>query len=299
MTIYRRENKQGRHDSGFTDVVPCGKCEQCLKNRAKAWSLRLYQEKKESTSSSFITLTYDRPKLSFNGHPTLVKKDFQDFMKRLRQRVKKEPTYEGKPLRYYMVGEYGELLQRPHYHAIMFNLPKKYTLVEDWLMAEWQNGLVHQGSVELPSIHYVTGYLHKQQLVPTHETDDRQKEFSLMSKGLGKTFLTKQMVRWLNANGNDWVFMPESNYKIKLPRYLKDKLKVKNNQNWVDKQSEYRIQNENSQAFKDTFKDFNKEYQKIKYTWDQQRKRTEKIQLQMSATKLHQLNAGELNSTTL
>jgi len=37
-------------------------------------------------------------------------------MKRLRKH------YSGRTIRYYMCGEYGENMGRPHYHAVFFNL---------------------------------------------------------------------------------------------------------------------------------------------------------------------------------
>lgn len=62
--------------------------------------------------NSFITLTYDQEHLPSTG--SLIKKDFQDFMKRFRKAI--EPI----KIRYFMCGEYGEKFQRPHYHAIIF-----------------------------------------------------------------------------------------------------------------------------------------------------------------------------------
>ena len=64
-------------------VVPlaCGKCEQCSKSRALEWSYRLYHEAQDYKKTCFITLTYkDDPKF-------LIKKDFQNFMKRLRKAI--------------------------------------------------------------------------------------------------------------------------------------------------------------------------------------------------------------------
>ena len=61
----------------------------------------------------FITLTYSDEYLPWDG--SLNKKHFQDFMKRLRK------WEQHKPIRYFHCGEYGEQLQRPHYHALIFN----------------------------------------------------------------------------------------------------------------------------------------------------------------------------------
>jgi hypothetical protein len=64
--------------------------------------------------NSFVTLTYDQEHMPDGG--TLVKKDHQDFMKRLRSR------FPVRKIRYFLCGEYGSELSRPHYHALLFNL---------------------------------------------------------------------------------------------------------------------------------------------------------------------------------
>jgi hypothetical protein len=95
--------------------VPCGKCIPCLKRRSSHWSFRILQESKTAKSSCFITLTYDQVPLSPNGLPTLLKRDYQTFFKRLR---KLAPHKKGKKrLKYFACGEYGTKTARPHYHS--------------------------------------------------------------------------------------------------------------------------------------------------------------------------------------
>ena len=62
----------------------------------------------------FVTLTYERDRLPPDS--SLFHRDFQLFMKRLRKR------FGGRKIRFYMCGEYGELNQRPHFHACLFNV---------------------------------------------------------------------------------------------------------------------------------------------------------------------------------
>lgn len=59
----------------------------------------------------FITLTYDDLHVPSDG--SLRYSDFQKFIRSLRKHVR--------PVRFYMCGEYGEELGRPHYHAALFN----------------------------------------------------------------------------------------------------------------------------------------------------------------------------------
>ena len=144
--------------------VPCGKCPVCLNRRTSAWSYRLMQEEKVSESALFVTFTYstDFVNISPNGYMTLCKKDWQDFMKRLRFFSPKFPK-----IRYYVAGEYGTQTMRPHFHAIIFNAQQK--LIE----RAWTKGLLYFGSVSGASIGYTAKYINKGKVIPAHRNDDR------------------------------------------------------------------------------------------------------------------------------
>ncbi|AXQ65723.1 MAG: replication initiator protein [Microviridae sp.] len=106
-------------------TIPCNKCTGCRTEHSRQWAMRLVHEKKhqeevEKNRTVFITLTYNDDYLPQSG--TLIKKDFQKFIKRLRHQLKKIPGWQP-PLRYYAAGEYGEKSSRPHYHAILYNCP--------------------------------------------------------------------------------------------------------------------------------------------------------------------------------
>jgi len=61
--------------------------------------------------ASFVTLTYSNDVRAVS----LKKEDVQKWQKRLRKLVQKR-------LRFYTVGEYGEIKQRAHYHSIVFGI---------------------------------------------------------------------------------------------------------------------------------------------------------------------------------
>lgn len=90
--------------------LPCGKCSECISKRAVEWATRCRHEISLHKENCFITLTYDDENLPSH---TLVKEDFQKFMKRLRKHTKKK-------IRYIMSGEYGSKTYRPHFHSIIF-----------------------------------------------------------------------------------------------------------------------------------------------------------------------------------
>lgn len=127
--------------------IPCGRCDECRIQKSKEWANRLMMEMKYSRCAYFITLTYDElhvPK-TFYSDPetgeafpalTLVKKDVQDWMKRLRKAFASvygspapfsasDPStwYDERRVRYYLCGEYGSQTFRPHYHVILFSPP--------------------------------------------------------------------------------------------------------------------------------------------------------------------------------
>lgn len=159
-------------------IVPCSKCSVCKARRTSAWSFRLMEESKVSESAHFITLTYDTKTVPITqkGFMSLSKRDIQLFFKRLR----KIHGNSGVPgnIKYYVVGEYGGITNRPHYHAILFNAR------EDLLQTAWANGQIHYGQVNGASIGYSLKYICKPGKVPKHANDDRLPEFALMSKGL-------------------------------------------------------------------------------------------------------------------
>lgn len=195
--------------------VPCGRCPNCVKRRISGWSFRLMQEERNAASSYFITLTYDTSKvpISTNGFMNLSKKDLQDYFKRLRK------AHGESRIKYYVVGEYGGKTMRPHYHMIIFNAD--ITKIDP----AWNNGQVHFGSVTEASIGYCFKYMMKKSRVPMHERDDRQREFSLMSKGLGESYIRPSMIAWHKANLIERMYCNlKDGKKIAMPRYYKEKI---------------------------------------------------------------------------
>lgn len=100
-------------------MVACGQCIGCRIERSRQWAVRLVHQGQLSPLSAFLTLTYADEHLP--PHGSLVKKHFSDFMKRLRQRICRQHHDRNWRISFFHVGEYGELDERPHYHALIFN----------------------------------------------------------------------------------------------------------------------------------------------------------------------------------
>jgi len=195
--------------------VACGKCPPCKISRVNSWVFRLQQEGNRSQSSHFVTLTYDTDHIPItgNGFMTLSKRDIQLFFKRLR---KLTPNVK---LKYYIAGEYGTQRGRPHYHAIVFNCPDTSLFNE-----AWQLGGVYIGTVSGDSIAYTMKYIDKSNFKKKHERDDRQPEFSLMSKGMGANYLTDEVVRYHKSDIRRLYLTKLGNIRIALPRYYRQKI---------------------------------------------------------------------------
>lgn len=123
-------------------TIACGKCAHCAVSKVNEWCTRMYAHAEDFKNIYFVTLTYrsltdvSRPvnqllldKLSqavwhrdaFNAtrhysyNPCLlVKKHYQDFLKRLRKSTGLND------ITYVMSGEYGSRYGRPHFHLVLF-----------------------------------------------------------------------------------------------------------------------------------------------------------------------------------
>lgn len=152
---------------GFIDMpmtVPCGQCIGCRLERSRQWAMRCVHEAQLHDDNCFITLTYNDEHLPKNK--SLVKDDFQKFMKRFRKHIAPQKA------RFFHCGEYGTLNKRPHYHAIIFGFDfpdrvlfstrgnvRVYT--SEILAKLWGKGFVTVGDVTFESAAYVARYILK------------------------------------------------------------------------------------------------------------------------------------------
>jgi hypothetical protein len=145
--------------------------------------------------SAFLTLTYSPENLPFlegsQKTATLRKKHAQDFLKRLRKRL------EPHRIRYFLVGEYGDRTQRPHYHAAIFGLrgspsammnrlSSTPSFAENMVSAAWELGFSQTGILARESMEYIAGYVVKKMTkLDDSRLNGREPEFSLKSHSLG------------------------------------------------------------------------------------------------------------------
>lgn len=251
LKAYKSPNRiQGKYilhigysqDSSFNLTwLPCGRCIGCRLKYSRLWAARIMNEAQLHEENTFITLTYDDDHLPEHGF--LVKKDFVDFIKRLRKHL------NPKKIRYFMCGEYGDQLMRPHFHACIFGhefsdqvFYKKNELGHKLYTSEvlnkiWKMGYSITGALEFDCAAYVARYVIKKINgkkefetyahhvdLDTAEIIFRPKEYATMSRG-------RQKGR--GGIGAEWFYKYKSDiyphdyfvvngHKMKPPRYYDD-----------------------------------------------------------------------------
>lgn len=223
--------------------LPCGRCIGCRIDRSRQWAARCIHEAHLHEANSFITLTYSDEHLPHLG--SLVKSDFQKFMKRFRISLERYYDCLGlqcPKIRYYQCGEYGERYARPHFHACIFgfdfpdkyeweNSPSGFQLYRsDFLESLWKFGYCSVGDVTFESAAYVARYILKKfngdladyhYAVVSEDTGEvlgqLQPEYTTMSRrpGIGKDWYD---IYWKDVYPEDRLVLPSGKI-MRPPRY--------------------------------------------------------------------------------
>lgn len=207
--------------------VPCGKCIACRARQRNQWVIRLEEELKHSSSCIFITLTYDNDHytLGNKGFPVLSKRDVQLFLKRLRKKL------GSNKIRYFICGEYGPTTLRPHYHGLIFNIPKEYD-IQNLILDSWLLGFVKWDYPTPARINYVAKYClsavsNSSRNFSQFEDNltKQEKPFMLSSRrpGIGASFLSDAKVEY-HRQSLDASYTWLGGQKTSLPRYYRNKI---------------------------------------------------------------------------
>lgn len=196
------------------------------------WATRCVHEAQLHDQNSFITLTYSQDNLPWDG--SLQHTHFQTFIRELR-RLSPSQT-----LRYYMCGEYGEKLSRPHYHACLFgrDFPDKeihtekeglLTFTSDFLENTWGRGFCTIAPLTFETAAYTAAYIAKK-ITGKHAEEHYQTtcahtgsliqlepEYNTMSRrpGIGKAWYDKYKS---DIYPDDFLVINKSR-TVKVPRF--------------------------------------------------------------------------------
>lgn len=220
--------------------LPCGQCIGCRLAKSREWATRAYLESTCHKLNSFLTLTYS-PEYEYRLKTTcldkstgevyeglsLVKKDFQDFMKRLRRYGDYHGLFDS--VSYLMCGEYGEKFGRPHFHCILFGFDFSFdrylfkpkgsklsfpTFRSPTLEKLWPYGNSLIGDVSWETCAYVARYVTKKVNGDMKEDhyQGRLPEYNAASlnPAIGLTWFNKYNT---DVYPDDHVIIPKQNFK--------------------------------------------------------------------------------------
>lgn len=210
-------------------VFPCGQCIPCRINRRRLWTHRIVLEALKHEHSVFVTLTYNPENYPSDG--SVNPRTLQLFIKRLRQAI------SPRKIRFYAVGEYGDLSGRAHYHAVLFGLSLDDAQL---IQNQWPLGFTQTLDLTLELAQYISGYVTKKM---TKSDDPRLEgkhpEFARMSNrsGIGIGALDELEDFFYTDNGNKLLaqtkdvplFLKHGGKNLPLGRYLRSKLRERLN----------------------------------------------------------------------
>lgn len=225
---------------GSPTYRPCGQCIGCRLEYSRQWAVRCVHEASLHPENCFVTLTFDQEHLP--ADLSVHKSDLQKFVKRLRKK------YDGKSIRYFGSGEYGDKFERPHYHICLFNhhftdkkihrvnttAPKIFSngtvgtlFISEELSKIWPFGFHTIGEFSFETAAYVARYVTKK-VTGDHAHDwygDRNPEFALMSRnpGIGAAWFEKYSTDCYPKD-----FHTLNGRKMRPPRYYDTLLGKKN-----------------------------------------------------------------------
>lgn len=197
--------------------IGCGKCIECLKQKARGWQIRLIEELK-LCKGQYVTLTFSNDSLKklcskYNliESNAVATKAVRLFLERYRKKYKKS-------CKHWFVTELGhDNSERIHLHGIIF--------VDDVSDLEelWKYGHIRIGEYcNEKTINYIIKYIHK--------IDDDHKNFVpivLCSSGLGKNYIndfTKNIHKFETDNFDDTIefYRLPNGQKVNLPIYYRN-----------------------------------------------------------------------------
>lgn len=221
-------------------IMKCGRCKECLEDRAKMWKTRIYCENKymdKGTHCYYITMTFDQETLDLlqsrergtDPYNSIAAKTVKKFCDNWKYHLKET-------CRHFIIPELGhENTERLHLHGIIWtkcelpdNLNDRNTFVQSTI---WKNGWVK--FEEIKNIDKCTNYIVKY----VTKVDRQHLDFTpkiLVSRGLGKKYaekvVNKDIHKFQGNNTINYITLPNGQ-KTMMPDYYKKKL-------WSDEERE-------------------------------------------------------------
>lgn len=220
--------------------VGCGKCMECMNQKARAWQVRMLEDIRHNKNGKFITLTFSDESIrelskltgvldGYERDNEIAKIAMRRFLERWRKANKKS-------VRHWFVTELGHQgTENIHMHGIIWtNLP------DTEIVKHWQYGFITIGDgkgknyVNEATVNYITKYITK------IDTDHKEyKPRVLTSAGIGKGYIERGDAELNRYKGKDTqeTYRTRTGHKIALPIYLRNKIYTDEEKEklWIDK----------------------------------------------------------------
>lgn len=214
-------------------AVGCGKCMECMRQKALQWKIRLNEELRTQKYAYFVTFTFAPEELrKLTDEVGLVNCNavaglaVRRYLERWRKKYKKSQ-------RHWLITEMGqEESERIHLHGIVFSA---FEISTEEFASIWKYGNVVIGQYcNMRTIYYVTKYVTK--------LDQKHKGYVpqiFCSAGLGNIYTERELVRIIHRyqDETDETYRFPNGQKCNLPIYYRNKLFTEEQREklWVQK----------------------------------------------------------------
>ncbi len=221
--------------------VPCGKCYECRKKKARDWRIRMSEQLRETPHAVFFTGTFTDESIAIICNKyDINKEDAKEVatkaMRLYLERLRKDNN--GKSVLHWAVTEKGHTnTRRIHIHGIFFMTNYRANFV-NFLKRNWSYGYCYTGDyVNERTVNYIVKYMTK--------TDLDNPEFTgkvLCSPGIGKNYIKRwgDHHKYIQKQGNEKTnetYIFKNGQKGFLPTYYRRKLYTEEEREllWIEK----------------------------------------------------------------
>lgn len=233
---YTENKKNGGVIPHFNDArvlyvpIGCGGCIECMKDRARKWKVRLYEDVKVNTGGKFVTLTfsnenykklYEEIKKEHNIRGYLLDNQIATLaVRRFLERWRKKYKIS---VRHWLVTELGHRgTENIHLHGIIWT--------HDMYEVEkiWGYGYVWKGKMKNEKlINYVNSKTVNYMMKYMTKVDLKHKMYRniiLTSSGIGKAYIgshNSKLNKYKEKETREY-YVNENGYKMKMPEYYRN-----------------------------------------------------------------------------
>ena len=218
-------------DDERVTIVPvgCGKCMECLKQKANNWRVRLLEEVKSDNRGHFVTFTFSNESLvdlrdryfkesGIDGYlldNEIAKKAIRLFLERWRKE-------EGVSVKHWFISELGhEGTENVHLHGLIWTDKSGEYIRKKWNYGFIWDSVESDGYVNERTVNYIIKYCTK--------LDEKHKEYKpiiLCSKGIGGGYFNRIDYKLNKFKGKktDSSYKSSNGYRMGLPIYYRNKI---------------------------------------------------------------------------